>query len=200
MLRELAGFAMLSVSILVPLAILVVSIIAGVIVGLLQKARWKKWVVGFGTTIIVILIPIWDEILGRIYLNHLCTTEARVKLYRTVELPAPSWDGEGRPKYLGVRGFVDMNLLPKTLAWRNVSKPYIEWPIKIEEWRWQLIDKQTQTVLGERIDYMRHFGWINRFSLAPNIGVSCKKAGSEQERDQEQKFFRDIFKPATSTR
>lgn len=157
---------------------------------------------------ILILIPTGDSIIGHLYLNHLCSTEAGVKVYQTVELPVEYWDGQGKPRFLAANGFVDMKLLPNKFEWRKVDEPYVNSVIKIGKWRWQLMDKETQNVLGEKITYMRHFGWLNRFSPAPNIGESCRDLGGEfnrdallrKEREQDQMFFLGIFKPAASTR
>jgi hypothetical protein len=158
-----------------------------------------KWIVRIAVTSVFVLIPTGDVIVGRIYLNHLCSTETGVKIYQTVELPAEYWDEQGRPKFFAANGFVDMKLLPNRYQWHNLDEPYVDSVIKIEKWRWQLMDKETKNILGERITYMRHFGWLNLFSPAPNIGEGCELDG-QNEKEQEQNFFRKIFKPAESTR
>ena len=60
--------------------------------------------------------------------------------------------------------------------------------------------KKTRNVLGEKITYMRRFGWFHRFFTAPNIGESCRDvlAGEElfrKERDEDQSFFLRVFTP-----
>jgi hypothetical protein len=179
----------------------------------LGMARWattprSKRIVA-GTTVVLGYFGLFaDEIAGRIYLSHLCTTEAGVKVYQTVELPREYWDEKGKPKYLGANGFVDMKLLPNRFEWRNVDKPYIDSVIKIEKWRWKLVDKETKNVLGEKITFVRHYGWLNQFSPASTVGESCRDLGGEsnreelarKEREQEQKFFHEILKPAASAR
>ncbi|MBI4937115.1 MAG: hypothetical protein HY846_02640 [Nitrosomonadales bacterium] len=158
--------------------------------------------------VLVFMLPFADEIAGQLYLNHLCSTEAGVKVYQTVELPAEYWDGRGRPRFIAPNGFVDMKLLPNRFEWRNVDEPYIDSVIKVKKSRWQFIDKESRVILGERISYMRYFGWLNRFSPAPNIGEGCRNLGGEfnrnellrKEREQDQMFFLGVFKPATSTR
>lgn len=167
-----------------------------------------RWASGAAAFFVALLLPFADSIAGRIYFNHLCSTEAGVKVYQTVELPAEYWDAQGKPRFLAANGFVDMKLLPNRFEWRNVDEPYVDSPIKIEKSRWKLIDKETQNILGERITYMRHFGWLNRFSAVPNIGESCRDSAGEfnrnellrKEREQDQMFFLGIFKPAISAR
>jgi len=182
------------------LILLAVSLWIAVKVARRLKPGVFRFVGGVSVFLLLVCLPFVDEIAGRIYLNHLCTTEAGVKIYQTVELPAEYWDDEGKPRYLGTNGFVDMKLLPNRFEWHNVNESYIDSVIKIGKRRWQLLDKDTQTILGERITYMRHFGWINRFSLAPNIGEGCAYLGGQKDREQEKKYFNDIFKSAESAR
>jgi hypothetical protein len=207
-LNELLGFAVLTGPLWLILILLPIAIWVAVKVAKRFKRGSAKIGIGLLVFLLVFLVPFGDEIAGRIYFSHLCATEAGTKVYRAVELPAEYWDEQGKPKYLAANGFVDMKLLPNRFGWHNVDDQYIDSVIKIEKRRWQLMDKETQTVLGERITYMRHLGWINRFSPAPNIGEGCRDLGGEfnrdelirKEREQEQMFFRDILRPATSTR
>ena len=208
LLNELLGFAVLTGPLWLILILLPIAIWIAVKAAKRFDRRSAKIAVGLLVLLLIFFVPFSDEIAGRIYLNNLCATEPRVKVYQTVELPAEYWDEQGKPRFLGSNGFVDMKLLPNRFGWHNIDEPYIDSVIKIEKWRWQLMDKETPNILGERITYMRHFGWINRFSPAPNIGEGCRDLGGEfnrdelfrKEREQEQMFFRDIFKPATSTR
>jgi len=199
-LNELLGFAALSAGYLVLLAWLPIAIWVAVKLAKRFKSRATRIAGGLGLFLLFFVLPFGDEIAGKFYLAHLCSTEERVKVYRTVELPADYWDEQGKPKYLGANGFVDMKLLPSQFKWHNIDEPYIDSTIKIRRRRWQLLDGNTQTVLGERITYMRYFGWMNRFSPAPNIGEGCAYLGGQTERDQEQKFFSEIFRPTRSTR
>lgn len=207
-LNELLGFAVLTGPLWLILILLPVSIWVAIKLAKRFKQRSTKLAGGVGIFLLLFLLPFGDEIAGRIYLSHLCATEAGVKVYKTVELPAEYWEADGKPRYLAANGFVDMKLLPNRFEWHNVDEPYVDSVIKIEKWRWELVDKETQNVLGEKITYMRRFGWINRFSPAPNIGESCRDLGGEsnrdelsrREREQEQKFFREILKPVASTR
>ena len=59
-----------------------------------------KIVVGTLLFLVLLILPFADEIAGRIYFNHLCETEAGIKVYQTIELPAEYWDEDGAPKFL----------------------------------------------------------------------------------------------------
>lgn len=207
-LNELLGFAVLTGPLWLILILLPASIWIAFKLAKRFKQRSTKLAGGVGIFLLVFFVPFGDEIAGRIYLSHLCATEAGVKVYQTVELPAEYWDEQGRPRYLGANGFVDMKLLPNRFGWRNVDEPYVDSVIKIEKWRWELVDKETQNVLGEKITFVRHYGWLNQFSPASTVGESCRDLGGEsnreelfrREREQEQKFFREILKPAAPAR
>jgi len=206
-MKELLGFAVLTGPLWLILILLLVSIWIAVMVTKRFKNGGIRIVIGLLVFLLVFFVPLGDEVAGKIYLSYLCTTQPRVKVYHTAELSPEYWDEQGRPKYLGSNGFVDMKLLPDRFKWRNVDEPYLDSVIKIEKWRWELVDKETQTVLGERITYMRHFGWINRFSPASYVGEGCRELEGEsnradlvrKEREEEQKFFGDIFKAAPSS-
>lgn len=199
-LNDLLGFAVLTG----PLWLLVIFALIAVWISAKAAKRFERRSTRLAMRLLVFLlvffVPFGDEIAGRIYLGHLCATEAGVKVYKTVELPAEYWTEQGKPRYLAANGFVDLKLLPNRFGWHNIDEPYIDSVIRIRKRRWQFLDKEAQTVLGERITYMRLLGWINRFSPAPNIGEGCRYLGGQKERDEEQKFFSDIFKPETSIR
>ncbi|OGT29224.1 MAG: hypothetical protein A2W28_09385 [Gammaproteobacteria bacterium RBG_16_51_14] len=161
-----------------------------------RESRQWKWGVRMAVVLVFVLIPTWDMILGRVYLNHLCSTEAGVKVYQTVELPAEYWDKEGRPRFMNARGVINMVMLGDRFKWHQVREPYINGLIKIDKRRWQLEDITTQKALGEKVDFVRYFGWLNRFSPAPNVSESCP----DIEIKQEKSILHGIFKPATSIR
>lgn len=157
-----------------------------------------------------VLIPTWDIIPGKLYFNHLCATEAGVKVYRTVELPAEYWDAQGKAKFLSNRGIVDIAMLGNRFQWNKVGEPQINWlSLRIDKDRWQLTDKQTEMVLGEKISFTRYFGWLSRFSQAPNVAESCRNLWIEQygrevsfrkENSEEMAFSMSIFKQTTPSK
>jgi len=208
-LNELLGFVVLTSPLWLVLILLPVSIWIAVKIAKRFTNRTAKIAVGIGVFLLVFLVPFADEIAGRIYFNHLCATKAGVKVYQTVELPGEYWDADGKPKFLNPRGVLIGEAMGDRFEWRNVDEPYVDSVIKIEKWRWELVDKKTRAVLGEKITYMRRFGWIVRFSPAPNIGEGCrniwaKRHGRDrlfQKEDSENKnFLLRIFIPRESSK
>lgn len=207
-LNDLLGLLVLTS----PLWLILLYLIVGVWVAFIVARRFKsgggKLAAVVGVFAPIFLVLFGDELAGRTYLNYLCANKAEEKVYHSVELPSAFWDEQGKPTFLAPNGFVDMALLPKRFEWQKISRPYIDVIVSIDEWRWQLVDKREQMLLGEEILYMRQFGWVRRnFSTAPNIGVSCReiranagprgKADLEGKRVREQDFFSKIFRPAT---
>ncbi len=59
-----------------------------------QKTKRAKWI----AIAILVLIPTWDQLIGRVYFYTLCTTQGGVKVYSTVELPSEFFDEGGVAK------------------------------------------------------------------------------------------------------
>lgn len=196
---ELLGFVVLSGPLFLIVLWLPICILAARLIS--KRYTWggHSFVRGLVVFTIMFMLPFTDEIVGQIYLHNLCATQTDFKVYQTVELPAEYWSSDGEPSYLASNGFVDLKLLPGRYEWNNIDEPYIDFLIKITKSRWQLIDEDSNTVVGERITYMRRYGWLNRFTTAPNIGEGCKYSGGQKDSEQEKEFFKDIFKPITLT-
>jgi len=168
-----------------------------------RESKPLKWSIRVTVVIMFALIPTWDTILGHIYLNHLCNTEAGVKVYQTVELPAEYWDGQGRMQFLKSNGDIDQVLLGKKFEWHSVSEPYSTSLVKVDKQHWQFRDGKTQNILAERTSFWWHGGWLEDFSPAPTKGASCpllseQYSGNEyiqRQYEQEQNFYSKIFKP-----
>ena len=200
MLNELLGFVVLTSPLWLILILILVCAVIAYVIARQFKTYKVRMVAGVISFLLVFMVPFGDEIVGKIYLSYLCSTKGGYVAYKAVELQADYWNKDGLPKYISESGYVDLKLLPKRFVWRKISEPYINFLIIIEKWRWQLIDKETKDVLGERISYMRHYGWLSHFSIAPNIGEGCRYMGNKEDRLKEQEFYRDIFKPAKLTR
>jgi uncharacterized membrane protein len=104
MLSEILGFVVLTGPLLLMVLWLAVCIWLAWKLTKRHKAVAVRIVVGVLVFALLVLAPIADEIVGRAYFNHLCATEAGVKVYKTVELPADYWDEQGRPRFLEENG------------------------------------------------------------------------------------------------
>jgi len=140
----------------------------------IKKGALVKTAGGVLVFLIALILPVSDEIAGRIYFNHLCKTQAGVKVYKTIELPAEYWDEDGKPKFMNSRGVLDTKVLGSRFEWKRHKKPVVSSLIRIDQEKWVLYDNQSNGELGEMVDFTRYFGWINTFSPAPNVAEGCR--------------------------
>jgi hypothetical protein len=191
MLRELAGFAVLSLWILVPLGILLVGVIAVCVAAVLQRTRWKRWVASLTAALVVVLIPTWDEIAGGLYFNHLCETQAGVKIYQTVELPAEYWDERGRPKFYD-EGNGNFNLEGYGIEYKTGVRSSL---LHIDDAGYRRIDKRSGEILGEVVDFRYWGGWVARNLSLHNTAIRCD-GGAERSISLIKQIFRTNHFPA----
>lgn len=153
----------------------------------------------YAVIVVFILIPTWDIILGKLYLSHLCSTEAGAKVYRTVELPAEYWDEKGRPKFY-VNQYEHNKLRyifqnkkmvdAPEFQYTWVTKPYSEF-FHIEKDVLQIVDREKRIVIGEYFLFRYWGGWIARNFSPHNSAISCEAKDLDS-------WPLNIFKPTTS--
>ena len=195
-MKGLLGFAVLTG----PLWLIVLLLIFGIWLAFKIAKRFTsaptKVAAGIGIVAVVLILPFADEIAGRVYLNYLCATEAGVKVYHTVELPAEYWDAEGRARFIIREGYLDFDeSMLGNQFFRKSSSQLRSTFFGIDRDSYQLVDRAAQSVLGEDINFRHRGGWISR-NLSPHVSaISC-------DRDQVGYFtdvLKNVFKPASST-
>jgi hypothetical protein len=196
LLKELLGFVVLTgplflLLIWLPIAIWLANKFAG---------RFKHSAAKITTGIIIFsllfLLPFVDEIIGKIYLKHLCTTERSAEVFQTVGLPVEYWDEAGIATFINARGVLDAHIFGNRFHWNRVREPYIEGFIKIEKWHWQLEDKKTQKILGGNISFSRQYGWLSQFYPGPVGSEGCPNMTVEDKIN----FLLKIFKQTAPIR
>lgn len=209
-MKELLGFIVLTSPLFLIVLWVPVCLVLAILVGrkFIKKSLSLKITGGVAVFLITLLLPVSDEIAGRIYFNHLCETEAGVKVYKTIELPAEYWDKDGNPLFMNSRGVLNMKMLGDRFEWKRQINPYINnFALRINNYQRMLYDKQSQKVLGEENSFSRGFGWIlNNFSPAPNKGEGCRSVLARKYSDEdfetleiseEKEFVLQIFTPST---
>lgn len=150
-----------------------------------KKAKWIA-------VAVFVLIPTWDEILGRIYFKYLCETQGGIKVYKVVELPGEYWAADGKPKFYDDKNgnFYLTQDYPSELKIEGHSSIlHIDRLITI------LRDKEKEKSIAEKVSYMYWGGWFVRNSSPHNTAVSC---GNDLE--QYGNFIRQVFKPIISSK
>lgn len=173
------------IALMVFTALLVYLGIAWVVIKRLPSKK-AKWI----TVAVFILIPTWDEILGRIYFKHLCETEGGVRVYKTVELPAEYWDGQGRAKFIDEKagGF----LLGKEYPPEYKTEAYSIF-FHIDNAGYKRVDKQSGQVLGEVTDFRYWGGWMRR-----NLSLHNTADGCEGRIERSNNLIKQMFVPKKS--
>lgn len=186
---------------MIALIILSVAAVYLVIGNFIVKRIPNKWGKGIAIAILI-LIPIGDSIVGHFYLNYLCSTEAGMKVYQTVELPAEYWDAQGRPKfYVNQYNHNKMRYIFPDKQMIDAPQFQYTWTTKprsqffhIDIDVLQITNFEKDTALGEYLLFRYWGGWLARnFDLIHNTSVSCEAKDLDS-------WPLNIFKPATSTR
>ncbi|HNC84023.1 MAG TPA: hypothetical protein PKV55_16205 [Nitrospira sp.] len=115
------------------------------------------------TLALFLLMPTWDIIPGRLYFQHLCQTEAGIKVFRTVEVEQSYFKADGRPddrKLVG-RYVQSSKRTPDFSSWAHITK--IEGAIQ---------DKETGDLLGVATDFSYYGGWVEA-TIAPMSPMTC---------------------------
>jgi len=199
-MNQLIGFAVLTGPLFLIVLWVPICIGLGIWVGrkFIKKGTPVKVAGGVLVFLVALILPVSDEIAGRIYFNHLCKTEAGVKVYQTIELPTKYWDKDGKPKFLNSRGVWDKSILGDRFEWKRETEPVVSNFIRIERKKWVFHDNKNHQNLGEMIDFMRYFGWLNAFSPAPNVGEGCKNMW-EGESSQRNFMLQVFTKPVSKS-
>jgi len=190
LLNEFLGFIVLTSPLwLILIAALAAGLGTAMVSKRIQRTRFKV-VIALACFLAIFLAPFGDEIAGRLYLRYLCSTEAGVKVYHTVELPTEYWDAAGRPKFYDERNgnFHLRKEYPSELKIEKYSS-YLH----IDKRIWALLNKTRDKKYAEGISFMYWGGWLRREFTVNNSAVSC---GNDLERSRE--FMRRVFKPASS--
>ena len=118
----------------------------------------------YATIAVFVLIPLWDIIPGQLYFQHLCETEAGVKVIKTVEVDRLYFKSDGSP---------DENKLAERYAQPDKFDGKFSPLFHIAKTESTIQDKQTKEVLGTATNFSHRGGWLTTFVLVDATGASC---------------------------
>lgn len=119
--------------------------------------------------VLLMVAPVADDIIGRTYFNHLCATEAGVRIYKTVELPADYWDEKGAPKFLEENGNFHLGKSYPVVYNTGARSSFL----RVDNLGFHLTDSQSGELLGQATDFMYWGGWVRRNLSPHNTADSC---------------------------
>ncbi|HQY58146.1 MAG: hypothetical protein KA240_07815 [Nitrospira sp.] len=112
-----------------------------------------------------VLLPTWDIIPGRLSFQHLCETEAGIKVFRTVEVEDEFFMSDGQPdqKKLVLLYSQQDKRDSEFSPWMHI--------VKVES---SIQAKRTGEILGAATDFVYFGGWIGS-RIAPMSPITCPK-------------------------
>lgn len=190
---QLLGFVVLTSPLSLIMLWVPICLALAVFVGkkFIKKRLPLKIVGGLVVFLVALPLPISDEIAGRIYFNHLCETEAGVKVYQTIELPAEYWDEDGKPKFIKSNGDIDRNMLGNEIIEDRDLNDFTPL-LGIKRYR-SMLKNTSNEIIGENIDFLLTRGWvIQNFTTGDSSRTCNKSKGKEFWHD----YYISLFEPA----
>lgn len=187
---------------MIALMILAAATVYLVIGNFIVKRIPNKWGKGIAIAILI-LIPTGDAIVGHLYFSYLCSSEAGVKVFQTVELPSEYWDENGNPRFY-VNRYGHNNLRFIFLDKRTIDAPQFDYTwvtttysdlFHIDKDVLQISDHEKGKTLGQYFLFRYWGGWLDTqiSGLIHNSAISCKKNDLNS-------WELNIFKPAILSR
>lgn len=158
------------------------------------RARRTKVIAGIISVLVFFLIPTWDVIAGKIYLQYLCKTDGGMRVYKTVELGPEYWFPDGRPRFITSKGLADQELLGNRYEFSSKSQENYSLFFHINKNTEVVSERKTGAILAEYIRFVYFGGW-----LANSTGYHIRGEGCPAiEQYDYRGFLKQVFKPATT--
>lgn len=150
-----------------------------------QKTKRAKWV----AITILVLIPMWDQILGRTYFYTLCAMEGGNRIFSTVTIPSEYFNAEGHPKLvLSKKPGALLEIPDRYIAYRETMT--VSNVFRVEKIVISIRDVTQEKLLGTRTYFLYFGGWVS-FS-AHRTGNFCPSSSI----DGDQGFYSAVFQKA----
>ena len=176
-MKQLLGFVVLTGPLFLIVLWVPVCIALAILVAkkLIKRSLPLKITGGLTVFLIILLLPVSDEIAGRIYFHHLCETEAGVKVYQQIELPAEYWDEDGNPKfYKGVNNNDNPSYAFERLG-IDIDGEWVEKKrlLHVSQSGTVIKEKKSGKKYSEVVRFGYQGGWIMRELTPHPRGLSC---------------------------
>jgi hypothetical protein len=203
-MNELIGFIVLTGPLFFIVLWVPISIISArwITKRLKVKNSYLKSAFGIFLFLVVLIVPVFDEIISTIIFYQVCSVKSELKVLRSTDIPIELLDNEGNPALLNKYSRINWNQLGRYFEWRRSKEPYIGGIIKIDKWKATLYEKQSGKEIGERLTFARESGWLLRnFSPSPEVDI-CRniwfrkydrEVAIKKENEEEQEFISKIF-------
>jgi len=191
-MKDIIGLAVLTSPLFLVVPWLVVAVLVAVKAAQLPKMRVAKLAAGAATLVVIFLLPFSDGIAGRIYFNHLCSTEAGVKVYQTMQLPAEFWDAQGKANFFNEHGYLDHEFWVSKLDESGGRVESYSSIFAIDKVISPVKERISQKQLAEVTTFHFWGGWIKRNLSLHNTASTCEFIDAP---DFSRNFYGQLFKP-----
>lgn len=151
-------------------ALLVYLAVAWLVVKRLKNKK-AKWI----AIAVLVLIPTWDEIIGRSYFHYLCASEGGIKVFKTVELPSEYWDQQGKPRFIRPDGLVDKEMLKARVEIARFYEDERHSLFRIRKTAEIISDRQGNQIVGAYTYFIYFGGWVVNNAGMHVTGSDCPK-------------------------
>lgn len=139
----------------------------------LPSTSSAKWLVMLSNAAVFILLPVWDEIAGRIYFRHLCEREGGINVYKTVELGPEYWNPDGSGKFITVEAEREGKLLVPGYSWKSQWNRDFNTVLNIAKQQYSVVEVATGTQIASKTSFVNFHGWLTNHSFAHVTGIRC---------------------------
>lgn len=153
-----------------------------------------RWATALTSLLGFLVLAVWDEVWGYVYLRHLCATESGIKVYRTVTLAREHWNDDGSPKFISFRGdvmfkpFLD-GRYQMTLAGSTISRRP-----QVSRSEYSVVDLHTKDRLAAHVTFFADHGWLLQ---APGWEIR-RRACPSTINDVDHKLIASAFRASSS--
>jgi hypothetical protein len=138
---------------------------------------------------VFILVPIWDEIAGRIYFRHLCEIEGGIKVHKIVELGPEYWNPDGSSKFITVAAEREGKLLVPGYSWESRWNRDFNKILNIAKQQYSVAEVSTGAEIGSKIFFVNFHGWLMNHSFAHVTGDECPSSDAPTYRSLLERVF-----------
>ncbi|MDP1717236.1 MAG: hypothetical protein Q8L40_04085 [Burkholderiales bacterium] len=161
-----------------------------------QKNRKAKWLAGFFSMTVFVLIPTWDWALGSIYFSYLCQADAGYKIYQTVKLGHEFYDEKGSARFIAPQGDINWEMLRGRYIRKVYAHTVFPKSMNVKKFHWIIEDQQTQSTLAVLVRPDQGPGWVGRLSgSGEGPGRHCENQDFKSEYLE---MIRKVFVPDSS--
>ena len=137
-----------------------------------QTGARRKLIMYLLSIAVMGLLPILDEVLGRIYLSYYCHFKSDLVVYRQAELPEADMKADGTPKIITNQSVWEEETLNHQYRLSRTTDRLRHF--NIERKLTRIVEVRDSTVLAEDVYYIHWGGWLINHLGGHVSGVSCQ--------------------------